>query len=61
MEDFVTNVKDGLGTAEAVAGGAVATLVGYFNWWKESDSKLVKIGVPVAILFGVAVLLSLFG
>lgn len=60
MEDLVTSVKDGLGTAEAVAGGAVAWLSARFEWWKNSDSKLVKIGVPLGLFIGVALLLSLF-
>jgi len=59
MEDFMSTVTDGIGTAQTVAAVATAWLVTKFNWWKNSDSKLVKIGVPLALFICVALVLSL--
>lgn len=59
MEDLATNVTEGFGTAQAVAGGAIAWLTTRFEWWKNSDSKLVKIGVPLGLFIGVMLVLSL--
>ena len=59
MEDLVTNVADGIGTAETVASGTSAWLTTRFNWWKNTDSKLIKVGVPVGLFIAVALVLSL--
>lgn len=53
MEDFFKDA-DGLIAAVGAALTAASTWVmSKFKWWKESDSKLVKIGVPLVtfILF----------
>jgi len=60
MEDnIVTTVTDGINTAAVTAAGLGAWLATRFNWWKNSDSKLVKIGVPLALFICVALVLSL--
>ena len=58
MQDIVANVIEGLGTAQALAGGVIAWLTTRFEWWKNSNSKLVKVGVPLALFIGVALALS---
>ena len=59
MEDLATTVTDGINTATVTAGAVTAWLATRFNWWKNSDSKLVKIGVPLALFICVALVLSL--
>ena len=59
MEDFIKDAP------EAVAAvGATVTAVGTwvsskFEWWKNTDSKFVKIGVPLGIFIASMFVLSL--
>ncbi|MCP4410201.1 MAG: hypothetical protein GY807_21150 [Gammaproteobacteria bacterium] len=58
MEDLLSDVG---GKAETVIGAAsvgVAWLSTKFKWWKDSDSKLVKIGVPLGLFICVMLILS---
>jgi len=59
MEDFITTISEKADVAVGAAGAAGAWLATKFAWWKNSDSKLVKIGVPLGIFIAVAAILSL--
>jgi len=59
MDNFIAHVSEGISAAQVAAGAAIAWLATRFDWWKNSGSKLVKIGVPLALFTGVAVVVSL--
>ena len=59
MEEIVTNVSDKADVAIGAASAGVAWVTTKFEWWKNSDSKLVKIGVPLGLFIAVALVLSL--
>lgn len=56
--DIITTVTEGIGTAEVVAAGAIAWLTDKLNWWKNIESKPVKVAVMVGAALVVAIVLS---
>ncbi len=59
MDDFMTHATEAMSAAQVAAGAAIAWLATRFEWWKSSDSWLVKVGVPLALFICVALVLSL--
>jgi len=59
MDNFIAHVTEGVSAAQVAAGAAIAWLTTRFQWWMNSDSKLVKIGIPLALFIAVALVLNL--
>ena len=56
---IIETVTDGLGTAEVVAAGAIAWLTDKLNWWKNIESKPMKVAVMVGAFLVVVIALSI--
>jgi len=58
MEDFFKGAPELIAAVGAAFTAAGTWVMSKFKWWKESDSKLVKIGVPLATFILVMLVLS---
>ena len=59
MEDNIANAQEvvaGIGAAFAAAGTWVASK---FDWWKNSNSKFVKVAVPFGLFIAAMIILSI--
>jgi len=59
MEDFIKDAPEAVAAVGATATAVGTWVASKFSWWKNSDSKLVKIGVPLGIFIASMLVLSL--